>query len=152
MIRSGPRQRPALPVLGEGLKAKVHVATLPAPLSEGLHRLARASGVPVKSVLLAASLRVLAEHAGRTDVMTGLVVNGRPEKTDGDRASGLFLNTVPLRLDLAGGTWTDLLRHAFAAEAEVRWLDHCEARLARAADAPAPVVDVPQPHEQEVRR
>ena len=40
----------------------------------------------------------------------------------------------------------------FAAEAEVRWLDHCEARLARAADAPAPVVDVPQQHEQEVRR
>jgi len=40
----------------------------------------------------------------------------------------------------------------FAAEAEVRWLDHCEARLARAADAPAPVVDVPQSHEQEVRR
>ena len=40
----------------------------------------------------------------------------------------------------------------FAAEAEVRWLDHCEARLARAADATAPVVDVPRTHEQEVRR
>jgi DNA-binding PadR family transcriptional regulator len=40
----------------------------------------------------------------------------------------------------------------FAAEAEVRWLDHCEARLARAAGVPAAVVDVPQHHEQEVRR
>jgi DNA-binding PadR family transcriptional regulator len=40
----------------------------------------------------------------------------------------------------------------FAAEAEVRWLDHCEARLARATDPLATVVDVPLPHEQEVRR
>jgi hypothetical protein len=40
----------------------------------------------------------------------------------------------------------------FTAEAEVRWLDHCEARLARAADVPAPAVGVPQPLEQEVRR
>jgi DNA-binding PadR family transcriptional regulator len=41
----------------------------------------------------------------------------------------------------------------FAAEAEVRWLDHCEARLARAADAAAAaVLDVPQLHDQEVRR
>jgi DNA-binding PadR family transcriptional regulator len=41
----------------------------------------------------------------------------------------------------------------FAAEAEVRWLDHCEARLARAADQQAQVADVtPQHDEQEVRR
>jgi DNA-binding PadR family transcriptional regulator len=39
----------------------------------------------------------------------------------------------------------------FAAEAEVRWLDHCEARLARAAaERPAPV-DAPVVAEQEVR-
>jgi DNA-binding PadR family transcriptional regulator len=41
----------------------------------------------------------------------------------------------------------------FAAEAEVRWLDHCEARLARAADAPQPAIAaVPDRDEQEVRR
>jgi DNA-binding PadR family transcriptional regulator len=42
----------------------------------------------------------------------------------------------------------------FAAEAEVRWLDHCESRLARAAAEPRPqVADVtPVQDEQEVRR
>jgi DNA-binding PadR family transcriptional regulator len=43
----------------------------------------------------------------------------------------------------------------FAAEAEVRWLDHCEARLARAAadrPATAPPAVVPATDEQEVRR
>ncbi len=40
----------------------------------------------------------------------------------------------------------------FAAEAEVRWLDHCEARIARAAVAAAPALDVPHLHDQEVRR
>ena len=44
--------------------------------------------------------------------------------------------------DLAWGLVLDSL--VFAAEAEVRWLDHCEARLRRAAvekadPAPAPV-------------
>ena len=40
----------------------------------------------------------------------------------------------------------------FAAEAEVRWLDHCEARLARATDPLTAAVEVPRPQEQEVRR
>lgn len=38
------------------------------------------------------------------------------------------------RADLAWGLVLDSL--VFAAEAEIRWLDHCEARLRRAASAP----------------
>jgi DNA-binding PadR family transcriptional regulator len=39
----------------------------------------------------------------------------------------------------------------FQAEAEIRWLDHCEARLARAVGRPVPEPRVTD-HEEEVRR
>ena len=116
-VRTTLPRRPVPPDAGAGLQARLHVTFLPRALSQGLHRLARTSGVPIKSVLLAATLRMLAEHNGRLDAMNGLVVNGRPEKDDGDRVSGLFLNTVPLRLRMAGGSWLDLVRAAYAAEA-----------------------------------
>ena len=87
-----------------------------AELTRDLQRLARATSVPLKSVLLAAHLRVLGLLGGTTDVLTGLVANGRPEERDGERVLGLFLNTLPFRLTLGGGTWSDLIRATFDAE------------------------------------
>ena len=81
-----------------------------------LQKLALDLGVPVKSVLLAAHLRVLSLLGGQTDLTTGLVSNGRLEKRDGERALGLYLNTLPLRMRLSGGTWRDLVRDTFEAE------------------------------------
>lgn len=86
-------------------------------LSE-LQRLAELAGVSLKSVLLAAHLRVLSLLTGQDDVITGLVSHGRPEAAGGERIIGLFLNTLPLRLKLRGGAWVDLIRETFAAEAE----------------------------------
>ena len=103
----------------EGLLAKVHINNLPTELSDRLHQLSRHLSVPIKTLLLAASMRGLGVWSGRRDVMTGLVTNGRPEVEAGDRVFGLFLNTVPLRLQLEGGTWTDLIRQSFDAEASV---------------------------------
>jgi amino acid adenylation domain-containing protein len=98
-------------------------APLTAPLPEavlaGLRGLAAAAGVPQKSVFLAAHVWVLGRMTGTRDVLTGLVTNGRPEAADADRVLGLFLNTVPLRTPLAGGTWMDLARQTFAAEREI---------------------------------
>ena len=110
---------PGAGVEGESLLAKVHINNLPTDLSDRLHQLARHLGVPIKTVLLAASMQGLGLMSGRRDVMTGLVTNGRPEKDAGDRIFGLFLNTVPLRLQLEGGTWSDLIRRSFEAEAAV---------------------------------
>jgi hypothetical protein len=62
-------------------------------VSEGLRQLARRASVPLKSVLLAAHLRVLSLISGERDVVTGVVFNGRPETTDGERVIGMFLNT-----------------------------------------------------------
>jgi amino acid adenylation domain-containing protein len=87
-----------------------------AETSAGLQRLARITAVPIKSVLLAAHLRVLGLVSGQRDVTTGVVFNGRPEQPGGEEVRGLFLNSLPLRMRLPGGSWTDLVREAFAAE------------------------------------
>lgn len=92
---------------------------LAAEMSAGLRQLARAEGVPLKSVLLAAHLRVMSFISAQSDVLTGVVSNGRPETMDGERLLGLFLNTLPFRLRLSGGTWSDLIRETFEAEREV---------------------------------
>lgn len=93
-----------------------HRVAIPAEISNGLKELARVSATPIKSVLLAAHLRVMSRLSGQQDVISGLVANGRPEKADGDRVLGLFLNTLPMRLVLSGGTWSDLVQATFAAE------------------------------------
>ncbi|MGB8509421.1 MAG: amino acid adenylation domain-containing protein, partial [Pyrinomonadaceae bacterium] len=98
---------------------KRSVTALPAHVTGGLAALAKSLGVPLKSVLLAAHLRVLCALCGQTDVLTGLVSHGRPEGEDGERLLGLFLNTLPFRLKLRGGTWAELVRAVFDAEREL---------------------------------
>ncbi|MEH2084715.1 MAG: non-ribosomal peptide synthase/polyketide synthase [Nostoc sp.] len=93
--------------------------TLSSEIYEGLKKFAQSAEVPLKSVLLAAHLRVLNLLSGQSDVLTGLIANGRPEQSDGERVLGLFLNTLPLRLQLTGGTWMDLVQQVFAAEREM---------------------------------
>ncbi len=85
----------------------------------GLRRLAGKTGVPLKTVLLAAHQRVMGLLYGQSDVTTGLLCNGRPEQIDGEKLVGLFLNAVPLRQQLDGGTWLELVRQTFAAEQEI---------------------------------
>jgi amino acid adenylation domain-containing protein len=88
-------------------------------VSHNLKQLAVSANVPLKSVLLAAHLRVLSLLSGQSDVVTGLSSNSRPETTDGDRILGLFLNTLPFRFKLKAGTWLDLVRQTFDAEREL---------------------------------
>ena len=103
---SAQRQGVILPVL------------IPKHVSEGLKQIALTCAVPIKNVLLAAHLRVLSLLAGHDDVLTCMVSSGRPESADGDRVLGLFINSIPFRLKLTGGTWEDLVRETFEAERE----------------------------------
>ena len=84
-----------------------------------LKQLAQAAGVPLKTVLLTAHQSVMAFMAGQTEVVSGLICNGRPEEVDGEKLIGLFLNTLPLRQPLRGGTWLDLVKETFAAEQQI---------------------------------
>jgi amino acid adenylation domain-containing protein len=97
-----------------------HFLTVPisTELSKDLVRIAESTSVSLKSVMLAAHLRVLCLLTGQTDVTTGLVSHGRPEVEGGERMIGLFLNTLPFRLKLQGGSWVSLIRETFAVEAE----------------------------------
>jgi|AGTN01.1.fsa_nt_gi amino acid adenylation domain/amino acid adenylation domain len=98
---------------GEARSARV-VGT---ELSVRITEIARAARLPVKSLLLAVHLRMLALLCGEAEVSTGLVVNGRPDDSDTTRDLGLFLNTVPLRLKVdTCRSWLDLARAALAAE------------------------------------
>ncbi|HEX7314775.1 MAG TPA: amino acid adenylation domain-containing protein [Pyrinomonadaceae bacterium] len=98
---------------------RVLPVNVPTEVSEGLKRLARAAAVPIKSVLLAAHLKVLGVVSGQQDILTGLVCNGRPEAVGADVVRGLFLNMLPLRVRLAGGSWKELAQQTFDAEREL---------------------------------
>jgi amino acid adenylation domain-containing protein len=91
----------------------------PESLLQSLQNLARSCGVPIRTVLLAAHCRVMKLLTGMDDIMTGLVTNGRPQCVDGERLIGLFLNTVPFRINVGAGEWRALINETFKAEQEL---------------------------------
>ena len=93
--------------------------SIPLDVAEGLRQLARSSSVSLKSVLFAAHVKVMSLLSGQTDVLTGQLSNGRLEVVGGERVVGLFLNILPLRLNVTGGTWLDLVHQTFEVECEV---------------------------------
>jgi amino acid adenylation domain-containing protein/non-ribosomal peptide synthase protein (TIGR01720 family) len=103
----------------EGLPIRRFHVNVPGEDSDALKEMARAAGAPLKSVLIAAHLKVMSLMTAQEDVITGLLCNGRPEIRDGETVLGIFLNAVPFRLAVTGGSWLDLARRAFAAEQEL---------------------------------
>jgi amino acid adenylation domain-containing protein len=81
--------------------------------------LAREMRVPLKTVLLAAHMKVLQMLSGQRDVTTGVVLNGRLDVERGDQVIGLFLNTLPFRLRVESQNWRSLIRDTFAAEQRI---------------------------------
>src|SRR5262249_53446066 len=111
------------PPAARGVKAAEQIGEinvqLPPELSQGLRHLAGSTATSLKSVLLAAHMRVLSRLSGQTDITTGLISNGRPEDAGGEQILGLFLNTLPFRMQLQGGSWEELIRQAFEQEQEI---------------------------------
>ncbi|KAB1916082.1 non-ribosomal peptide synthetase [Micromonospora sp. AMSO31t] len=92
---------------------------LKADTTEVVAEAARAAGVPVKSWLLAVHLRLIGELAGRDDVVSGLVVGGRPEGAGSDATLGLFLNTLPVSVALGTRSPAELAAEVWRAEREL---------------------------------
>ncbi|MDH2428009.1 non-ribosomal peptide synthetase [Sphaerisporangium sp. TRM90804] len=82
------------PVIPESVEA-----VLPAGVGARLRDVARGHGLTLNTVLTAAWGLVLASVTGRTDVVFGTTVAGRPtEVPDVENVIGMFLNTVPARI------------------------------------------------------
>ncbi|MEV6150024.1 non-ribosomal peptide synthase/polyketide synthase [Nonomuraea sp. NPDC052129] len=75
------------------------LAALPAEVTTRLGEQARRGGVTLNSLLTAALGLLLGYETGRTDVVFGTTVAGRPAGLPGiENVIGLFLNTVPARV------------------------------------------------------
>ncbi|MGW0323861.1 amino acid adenylation domain-containing protein [Nocardia sp. NPDC003183] len=116
-----PGLRPHVPVDATPTAGPAQ-ARVSVPVAVGADLLARADEVaaaahiPVKAVLLAAHLCTVGLLSGRTDVTTGVVTHGRPERIDAERTAGLFLNTMPLRLNFSGRSGREVLTGVFERE------------------------------------
>ncbi|MGW4360319.1 amino acid adenylation domain-containing protein [Streptomyces californicus] len=91
---------------------------LPADLVDALRATAGDRRVPVKSVLFAAHVLMLRAFSGERDVTTGLVTHSRPDIEGTERTCGLFLNTLPLRVDAEQATWFDVVDRVLERERE----------------------------------
>ncbi|MGQ4599558.1 amino acid adenylation domain-containing protein [Nocardia sp. R6R-6] len=90
------------PVVAEVPQAK---ALVPRRLAQRVTAFATRHQLPEKSVYLAAHCLALRVLTGRTDVTTGVVTHGRPDRAGAEQVAGLFLNTLPVRLDGTATTW-----------------------------------------------
>jgi amino acid adenylation domain-containing protein len=99
-----------LDVRGDG--SRIHEATqaLGSALAVKMRTLARRCAVSVATLFHAAWALVLARASGRSDVVFGSVLLGRLHGgMDTRRTLGMFINTLPLRLRLAGVSARELI-------------------------------------------
>lgn len=85
-------------------------ADIPDALHDTLLKVAATNQCSIKSLLVAAHLVALGAITGDSQVATGLVFNGRLDCPDGDKAIGVFLNTLPLSLSLENTDFIDVAR------------------------------------------
>ena len=116
----GDIDEPTLPfglldVQGDGRDIEESSLTLDAQLNLRLRAQARQLGVSAASLVHLAWAQVLSKVSSRHTVIFGTVLMGRMQSGEGaDRALGMFINTLPLRVDLAGQGARDGVRATHA--------------------------------------
>ena len=94
-----PRDRARPPAMPEQV-----ALALSEELTAALSRQARAQGLTLNSYIQAAWAILLGRLTGRDDVVFGVTVAGRPPEIAGiETMVGLFINTLPLRVELPPG-------------------------------------------------
>ena len=98
--------RPAI----QSLSGAACPITLPAPLTRALAELGKRCDATPFMVMLAAFSTLLYRYTGQEDLVVGVPVSDRgPAETA--ELIGVFINTLPLRMDLSGNPWfIELLR------------------------------------------
>ena len=75
--------------------------SLPAELTAALHTLARQQRLTLNTLVQGAWALLLSRYSGREEVVFGVTVSGRPSSLTGvEGMIGLFINTLPLRLQV----------------------------------------------------
>lgn len=113
--------------------------SLPAATTRRLDHLAKDAGLTMNTLVQGAWALLLARQTGRSDVVFGTTVSGRPPELPGVEAmNGLFIATVPTRLTVpADGTLTAWLRRVQEIQTDDRRFDFVPlARLKAFSDLP----------------
>jgi amino acid adenylation domain-containing protein len=88
-------------------------------LKPRLREAAAATGVSMKSIMIAAFTKVLAQFTDDAAFHFGLITDARPERRGADTVYGMYLNTLPFAVHRPAGTWRDLLLATFDREVEM---------------------------------
>lgn len=127
-------------VAGNGVDIIQSRRAVDAALTARLRRQGRALGVSVASLCHLAWAWVLAHATQREDVVFGTVLFGRLHGDGVDRAMGLYVNTLPLRVQLGSKGIEAQVREVHALLAELLQHEHAPLSLAeRCSAVPAPV-------------
>jgi len=106
--------------------------TLEPALSERLRTQARQAGVSAASLMHLAWAQVLGKVCGRAQVVFGTVMLGRLQGGEGaERAMGVFINTLPLRVDLGEQAVRSALRATHARLTQLLSHEHAPLALAQ---------------------
>ena len=128
---------------GEGAGITEAHQPLDAPLAKRLRERARALGVSAASLCHLAYGQVLSRVSGRDDVVFGTVLFGRMQGGEGaDRALGMFINTLPVRIRVAEAGAEESVKSTHAQLAQLLRHEHASLALAQrcsAVAAPAPL-------------
>ncbi|RZG11865.1 non-ribosomal peptide synthetase, partial [Pseudoalteromonas sp. CO342X] len=107
---------PSLPfnlinVQGKGNDITEFSEAFPAPLGEELRAIAKNIQISPAAIFHAGWARVMAACSGKDDVVFGTVMSGRLQGTSGvEQALGVFINTLPIRVKLAGANAQSLVQ------------------------------------------
>ncbi len=132
-----------LNVRGDGAGIRQARMKVDAAVARGIREGARRLGVSAASLCHAAWAYVLARVSGREDVVFGTVLFGRMQSGEGsDRAMGMFMNTLPLRIRVGEDGAETIVRRMHSLLAELLRHEHASLALAQrcsAVPAPAPL-------------
>ncbi|HEX9941015.1 MAG TPA: condensation domain-containing protein, partial [Thermoanaerobaculia bacterium] len=92
------RPRPAV----QTFRGRSETLLLPPELADGLHHLGAPQGATPFMVLLSGFALLLSRWSGQEDLIVGSPIAGR-DRRELERLIGIFLNMLPLRIDLSGG-------------------------------------------------
>ncbi|MGS0546228.1 amino acid adenylation domain-containing protein [Pseudomonas parakoreensis] len=118
-------------VQGDGRGIDEAQQALPTDVYQRLSTQARQAGVSVASLIHLAWARVLAATSGQQRVVFGTVLMGRMQGGEGaDRALGVFINSLPLRIDVDAGV-LDAVRATHARLTALLGHEHASLALAQ---------------------